>query len=221
MLAYDAFHGETFGGPSGEDAVEVTEGCSSVIAVKDNRMVGWVSGQPTEAALLMAGTTPDGFDAGSCSFMPPLKVAVPAIELAWVAKNHRGQGVASELARALASEWKLPPSRVAYGLPFTRAGFALARAVAGPRFLASTQGIMTHLVTASDAAGLAAPDAVVKMPDLTPAQAKAVERMNAVADQVFDFGERRRYSPEIPASAKPARRRDVRKPKPRRGRQTA
>jgi GNAT superfamily N-acetyltransferase len=211
---YGAFHAHIFGTPA-DDTAEACAAMTSVVRVIDGRIVAWVSGRLTDSALLIALTTAAGFNAKDCVFLPPLRSKIPSVEIAWVAENYRGRGIAAELVRALTARWGLTPDRVAYTLPFTSAGFQLARSVAGPRFVAVTQGIITMLVAANEAGTLAPPDGLIDVPEPTPEIAERIELLQSKTSTLFDLG--RVYSNPTVTTPRPKRRRDVRAQKAPRG----
>lgn len=185
LIGYDEFHHEAFGNAVTRDGTfGRSEGHRCVVAVRNARLIGWASGHNANSSLLIAATNSDGFDVGASSFLPPLKTRVPCIECVWVAKDHRGTGLGAELIRALSATWGLTPDRVAYGLPFSRAGFHLVRATVGPQFLCAAQSISALRLTAQNASRLARPDARIEVPAIPP---ELVAEGEKLADECFDF----------------------------------
>jgi len=177
-VGYGVFHEEMFGRRVDENAV-APAGHRSVVAVRDNRVVGWLSAHETTGPLLVATAGRDWFDAPRCLFVPPLKKPHPAVESVWVARDFRRSSIASEMVRAAAATWGLRPTELAYGLPFSRAGFRLARSVTGGRFLAATPFVVAGAADGADASRLARPDATL---DLGPIPTDLLEEgRNALA----------------------------------------
>lgn len=139
-----------------EKAAEFDADQVYVIAIEDGRACGFAAAYQHTSNLILSTTNATGFIPEGCMFVPPLVgMTIPCTELVWVADRWRGVGLADALVRTMAEAFEMPVAKMAYGLPFSRAGFRLVRRVVGDQFIAAAQQIGAVMLPLSQESRLA------------------------------------------------------------------
>ena len=115
----------------------------AVLALDDDRVVGYACGGCTPRNVLFIQSEPGHIDRARIAMMresPSLKV--PYVSIVWTAANYRRSGIARLLVEDIAKALHVTPQGLAYETPFSPEGLRLVQHCAGLKFMASTAQLM-------------------------------------------------------------------------------
>jgi GNAT superfamily N-acetyltransferase len=130
--------------------VQVSDAVPSVavVATDDDRIVGYASASLEARGLVFVRSTPGSIDFSRVTIIPQANgMKFPSVNIAWTARNYRGQGISASLLQRLVTRFTGSPL-VAYEAPFSMGGLRLIQHVAGLNFWASIGGMGLMMIAA-------------------------------------------------------------------------